>query len=34
MAELFTFVGLLSVGLLGLTRWLEEQKPLPRRVRR
>ena len=34
MAELFTFVGLISIGLLGLTRWLEEQQASPRRIRR
>ena len=34
MAELFTLVGLVSVGLIGVTRWLEEQAQSPRRVRR
>ena len=34
MAELFTLVGMISVGLLGVTRWLEERQPSARRVRR
>ena len=34
MAELFTFVGLITIGLLGVTRWLEEQQASPRRARR
>jgi hypothetical protein len=34
MAELFTFVGLISIGLVGVTRWLEEHQASPRRIRR
>lgn len=34
MAEIFTLIGLVSVGLVGVTRWLEEQQASPRRARR
>jgi len=31
MAEIFTLAGLVSVGLVGVTRWLEERSASRRR---